>query len=531
MLGETKGMAPAPLSSGTPTGPHPGPWWDRRISIGVVLLLAVLPLVGPAIPPLTDVMGHMARYRVALAAEGSPLREYYGYHWAAVGNLGVDGPVVLLAPLIGLEPAVKLVVLLIPLLTVAGMIALARQAHGRIPATAFFALPFAWAFPFHFGFVNFCLGMALALIGLTAWRRLGAAGRPGLRAAFALVLAPLLWLAHSFAWGCFGLMALAAELARSRDEGRGWPASCRRAALAVLPLAPPALLMLHGPGTGAGRVLFTAWYKLGYLLFALKGTEPSLDLLGVAAALAIVAAGLLSPRFAIERQLAWPAAALGLAFLLLPTELMQGSYIDMRILPYALALGVLAIRPSGLDPRRLTTVAALGLALFAARQAVTAVQFAATDRRWAEQLQALDHLPRGARVFAIVALDCYTEWRGSRMDHLAAMAVTRREAFVNGLWAYPGLHLLSVKLAAPWLYVRDGSQIVRPGRCRNPDRGWYPEALATLPPAFTHLWLIDVPPASLPHDPGLRPLWRGRTGGLYRIEGPVRRLPRIIAPS
>ena len=42
------------------------------------------------------------------------LQHYYSYHWAAIGNLGVDLLVMGLGPLIGLKPAVKLIVLTIP---------------------------------------------------------------------------------------------------------------------------------------------------------------------------------------------------------------------------------------------------------------------------------------------------------------------------------------------------------------------------------------------------------------------------------
>ena len=100
----------------------------------------------------------MGRYRVELDLGHSPwLQQYYDYHWAAIGNLGVDMLVHAAGPLIGLEPAVKLIVLAIPPLTAIGFLWVAREVHGRIPPTAFFALPFIYGYPFLFGFVNFAL--------------------------------------------------------------------------------------------------------------------------------------------------------------------------------------------------------------------------------------------------------------------------------------------------------------------------------------------------------------------------------------
>ena len=73
--------------------------------------------------PLVDLFGHMGRYRVELDLTHSPwLQRYFDYHWAAIGNLGVDLLVIPLGKLIGLEPAVKLIVLAIPPLTAAGFL-------------------------------------------------------------------------------------------------------------------------------------------------------------------------------------------------------------------------------------------------------------------------------------------------------------------------------------------------------------------------------------------------------------------------
>src|SRR5919112_594789 len=63
---------------------------DARRGCGAILAAAI-PLLYPAIPPLVDLLGHMGRYRVELDLSHSPwLSHYYGFQWAAIGNLGVD---------------------------------------------------------------------------------------------------------------------------------------------------------------------------------------------------------------------------------------------------------------------------------------------------------------------------------------------------------------------------------------------------------------------------------------------------------
>ena len=156
------------------------------------MLPSAVPLLWPDVAPLVDLPGHIGRYRVQLdlATVAGAAAISTAYDWQLIGNLGVDLLVELLAPVIGLEPAVKLIVLMIPALTAAGLLWVAFEVHGRVPPTALFALPFAYNFPFLFGFVNFALAMALALNRL---RALAAArpARPG-EAARGLVRADLL---------------------------------------------------------------------------------------------------------------------------------------------------------------------------------------------------------------------------------------------------------------------------------------------------------------------------------------------------
>src|SRR5205085_4204741 len=89
------------------------PWWESRLCLALVVLATMLPLVYPPVPPLVDLLGHMGRYRVELDLHHSPwLQQYYDYHWAAIGNLGIDLLIIPLGKLLGLEAAVKLIVIL-----------------------------------------------------------------------------------------------------------------------------------------------------------------------------------------------------------------------------------------------------------------------------------------------------------------------------------------------------------------------------------------------------------------------------------
>ena len=125
-----------------------------------------------------------------------------------------------LAKIFGLELAVKLIVMTIPAMTVTGLLWVAREVHDRLPPTAMFALPFAYGYPFLFGFVNFALSMALAFLAFGLWLRLGRLDRSRLRAAIFVPLSlrrlalPHLWLGRARP------AAFSAETVRQHDAGR-----------------------------------------------------------------------------------------------------------------------------------------------------------------------------------------------------------------------------------------------------------------------------------------------------------------------
>ncbi len=130
------------IQPAAPPSPGPRPWWEGRPFVAAMILLAFIPLLYPPFPPLVDLPGHMGRFKVAADGATSPfLSQWYAFRWMPIGNLGVDVLAIPLAKLVGVEAATKAVVMLIPPLTVAGMLWVAREVHNRLPPTVAFALP------------------------------------------------------------------------------------------------------------------------------------------------------------------------------------------------------------------------------------------------------------------------------------------------------------------------------------------------------------------------------------------------------
>ena len=250
---------------------EPRAWWQTRAAALLFILAAAIPLLYPSMPPLVDLPGHMARYRVELDLHHSPdLQRYFTFDWALIGNLGVDLLIIPLGKLFGLELATKLIALTIPALTVAGFLAVAKAVHRRVPPTALFALPLAYSQPMNFGFLNYTLSMALALLAFAAWLKLTAQGRLRSRALIFTPLSVLLFFVHAYGWAFFCVLAFTSELVRARPTPKAWLAPIAIAVRNCLPLAVPVAIMAFWRA-GSQIPTFLHWSPLNVKAFWLIG--------------------------------------------------------------------------------------------------------------------------------------------------------------------------------------------------------------------------------------------------------------------
>lgn len=494
-------------------------WWNRRSVLVACVLVALVPLLYPPVPPLVDLPGHMGRYAVQL--DPTPFRAWFAFRWQLIGNLGVDLLMEPMGRLFGVELGAKLIVMAIPALAMAGLLWIAHEVHGRVPPTAFFALPLMWGHPFIFGFVNFSLAMALALLAFALWLRMARIGRAGWRPLVFLPLACIVWTAHTFGWGLLGLLCFSAELIRQHDRGRSWIAAGTAAALACLPMAVPLIPML---AWRSGATDMTGdWFDWGtkslWILATLRDRWQAFDLAALFALFGLILVALRSPGLTFSRNLAVSTLVLVAVYVLLPRIIFGSAYADMRLTPYMLAIAVIAIRPKPqASPRFLGVLAMLGLAFFAVRIAGHTASMAIASMRYDRALVALDHIPTGARVAAFTRRTCGMEWSTNRMEHLSAQVMVRRHGFSNDQWEVSGANLMNtIKADAPG-FVFDPSQLTVPARCKGGPWKTPDEALAKLPrAAFDYVWMIDPPRYDERLTAGMVPVWRDGADVLYRI--------------
>ncbi|WP_084253441.1 hypothetical protein [Sphingomonas pituitosa] len=489
-------------------------WWERRWFALAAVLLSAVPLLWPAIPPLTDLPGHIGRFRVMLDGNAGPLAAWYRFRWMLVGNLGVDLAVRALAPWVGLLPAVKLAVIATVMLMTAGILWIAQEVHGRIQPWTIAALPLVHSYAFHFGFVNYLLAMALALNAFALWLRLGRQRRFRLRAAVFVPLSLAIWLAHVVGWAMLGLFVFAAEL-------RDW----RKLPIRLLPLAPPAALLLlwrSGSSAGLSGPFFVWNIKLAWLLSVLRDRWQPLDLLSVALLFGLLYQGWRDPATRVEPRLQRAFLLVLAAFLLLPFMLFHSAYADMRLVPFLLLLALLALeaKPS-LGARRKAVIAGIALAFLLVRTGATTASLALYDHDWRQRLAALDHLPQGARLVSFVGETCGQPWRHRRLNHLPGLALAERRAFSNDQWPLAGGSPLTIHAPAAMAgFDSDPAQMVLARPCPvEPGFRTLEESLAALPrDAFDYVWLIH-PPAIAPRGTaGMTRIWSNGEDALYRID-------------
>lgn len=488
-----------------------GPW------LLAFALIALVPFLVAATPSMTDLSGHVGRYHVMMD-QGSPwLPLYWRFEWRLVGNLGVDLLVRALAPLLGVERAAWAASAAIAPLTVLGIAAVSRALHGRIEPTAAAAAVFVLANPLMFGFVNYSLSFALALLAFAAW--IGLRERSaGLHLAVLTPAAALVWLAHAMGWGVLVLLAVPFELERLWQ--RRSLAALGDALLRGLALAPPLVLTLAWRGEGGGTLFAYGSdllvRKAMNWLVVLRGEAKWIDL-GTPALLAAVLAVLLwRRRLRPDPRLAIGAALLAVACCTMPTTLFASWGADERLAPAAVMAAIVSLRWHG-TRRGAVALAAGCLALFGLRAGLIARDWHRLDAAYASHLRALDRVPRGARIHGLVLQDsCHAPWASTAYNHLPSLAIVRRDALVNSEWRLPGAALLRVAYPLSPHLANDPSQLVPAFTCSGANDTAVRARIADPGLArFQYIWMLGT--RGRDWWPGHQPLYRDANSALYAL--------------
>jgi len=490
--------------------------------VAVLLVLAtMLPVAFLKTPPMIDVLGHMGRYELQTGLDRQPfLQTFYAFHWQLLGNLGADLLVQALQPLLGMVGATRVAILLVPLLAGSGILLLSRQVHGRVTPFAVFALALIYALPFTWGFLNFSLAMACALLAFTLWLRLGGGA---MRTTLFIPLSLAVWLCHTFGWAFLGILCTAESLARRHEETRSIPSTLIETLRDCAPLLAPLVPMLMWRSTAASAGI-DGWFdikeKATWLISTLRLRWEWTDLLSAGLLITIVCAGLYSRRITIDRALALAAAIAFATFLLLPRQIFGSVFADMRLAPYALMLALLALRENDASDRGRRLLSLCAVAFLAFRLTLTTHVYQERERELEDHLAALQVIPEAARLATLIELPCHSEWALPWYSHIGSVALVRKHVFANDQWANSSMNPLQVRFAEAGRFATDDRQLFYPVRC-----GMTPtleQSLRAMPiRAFTHVWIVGPAPAAIPRRDGLARIWQSADATVFAVDRPL----------
>jgi hypothetical protein len=509
------------------------PWWASHLLWILIAITSTIPFWVTTVPPLTDLPNHIARFYLLLNLDRSPfLAKYYAVHWHLIGNLGVDIPVRLLGPMLGAELAARMVVAMIPPLTVAGIYAVSRALNGQVAPSALVAVALVYNWPFNSGFVNFSLSSAMALLILAAWIRL----RDLSFLTRLLVFVPLsfaTWVAHIAGWGLLGLAVLGFELTRAY-QSRGF--KLRSFFVAAFETFPFALMIIFTAlwrsetSSPVGFYYNSAVFlnKLLSLVTIFREEYVLWDVLCSAVFLLLTVVMFISGGRRIVVAAAVITALYLLAFAVCPEGLFAGAFLDRRLLPFAamffaMSLGVTERVLQDKHGRRFLSFIAFGaIGLFAARIVVTTIVWERINLSMVQHLALLDQLPPQSRVFGLMIEPCEKSWPRGRLDHLQQFAVTRRESVINGLFQESGLNEVEASYRRLDGFDPNMLNTVHSAACPVPYiRETFQSAIERFPRSqFDYVWLVSPDPLPAFDDTGLELVSSVRNDRLFKIIAP-----------
>ena len=448
------------------------------VALSFLTLLA--PLLLADIPPLTDYPNHLARYWLIAGGLREPaLAPFYRIDWFnAVTNVGVDRVVSLLSPLASGMLLGHIALAAAAVLPPMGVLALNYAVTRRITAwQALFPLA-AWSTTFLMGFLNFQIGLGLALLFAAMdplvqpdlWRILERRGMGWGVAAIRIPLGLILAADHLFGLLFYAVLLAGLGLGSEPLVLRRWQSlllRLRRAALAgAWCLIPLAITATHKalPGTEGAPKSFNHSIQYNVMpgklatLFSVLASYNVFQEMVLAGAIVALFVWLNRCR-ALTAHTGLMVACVGLVALaiLAPSRAAGASWIDRRFPIMALfcALSALQLR-KGVSPRFALAVGAASLGLACLQSAWIGWNWRAMDRDMRAVRQVLAAVPAGATILPVqhdptLAL----KWRApagrymfgvgdATFRHFDALAVPLRHAFVPNLFAARGLQPLKV---------------------------------------------------------------------------------------
>ena len=399
---------------------------------GLLTCLALSPLLFATLPPLVDLPNHVARIHIlANYGQDADLQNNYLTTWRPRTYLLPDLLCVGLAKILPIYLVGRLYVAAAITALAAATFWLSKQLVGRPSIWVFAALLFLFNLPLAWGFINFLLGTALALLAFGVWLKHD--GKPRWSTSvWMTILALATYFTHIVAVALLGLLMLAHQIQFYVDKhGFSWRAfMVRWAHIGLYFVVPTSLFWLEDAGetVRSGATIYgDAASKLRALLSPTLLSGGAIEL----CTWVFVAAtfGLLAVRksLRISRSAHIPLILLVIVALAMPLRLSGVFGLDFRLPVVVCLLLVAGIQDVKVSPRWQQALIACGLTLFLTRTYTVANAWHIWDQQIQELREGLTTVERGARVLSVGTV--YPSH-----FHINALAAIDRSAFVPTLF-------------------------------------------------------------------------------------------------
>jgi hypothetical protein len=440
----------------------------RRLIAAAALLLAALPVLMVAVPPLLDYPNHMVRFwLLSGGADSAPLSGFYAVDWSRTAtNIGMDALAAVLGRLFPAEITGRIILCLSALMPPAAAALLSRQVHERWSWWQPLLFLLAWPLVLLTGFMSFQLALGAALICAIADEKLKDQ-KPWVSLVRRTAQVVAVVLVHPF--GALLYLALALGLAAGRRleplKQKGW---WRLAIQTNLPFGLGALVIIGrlivaggAPDSGFPEFIWQDGFRQslmpGHVLAMLIEPLRSYGLAFDIACLLLLAAPVVMS--AVRRRLDIHMGLLlaGAGFLLLglfgPQDIGSTSLVDLRFLTMTLFVLGVAVLPEAFEDRRLAVALPIAaLMAVGARGLWMGGIWQARQTDIASVERALKPVPAGARVMPMMLEPTDNEPLGRYLgditpafEHLPSLAVLDAHAYVPTLFAQAGKQPLSVR--------------------------------------------------------------------------------------
>jgi hypothetical protein len=312
---------------------------DIKKATGFLLLFlaAITPTLLVPIPAMEDYLDHLARMYVLTTARTSDANPYYQVSWALYPDLAMDLTVPQLARFMDVQTAGKLFFITAQLLIITGAIALEMSVKRHHEMSGFAALLTLYSAPFSFGFVNFEFGTGIALWGIALWLALSRRRNWWYRFFIHGIFSTVLFLAHFFALGIYGLVIGIFELRRVLQSRFNIRHTLTIVFILACPVTLMILLMLW-TGASLGEETDTQWWfgwKPFWILLFLNGYSLPLALASAGVLTILLLYGTIKGSFSLSIDGKWIALGFLLVFIAMPFKLFGSRMADIRMITAA----------------------------------------------------------------------------------------------------------------------------------------------------------------------------------------------------